>query len=127
MLSILEQEYSEKPNRPFSQKELKYMRERVFRKLKIGNTRAHHTKCNHFYYVKENGRKEKKIKEHNIVNIGYCSVCWKYEMTPYDIKFMAENLMKEYFNYFLNPPLHLTYEGVILENTFTTWLYEKII
>ena len=60
--SILDQEYLEQ-NRPYSQRELQYNRSKIFKALRVGKTRANHNKCGHFYFVKENGRKEKEIKE----------------------------------------------------------------
>ena len=60
MTSVLESEYKCQ-TRPYSQNELQDTRNNQFRKLRVGVTRAHH-KCNHFYHVKENGRKEKNIK-----------------------------------------------------------------
>ena len=121
--SILEQEYME-PKRPYSQKELQYNRDRVFHTLRVGRIKAHHKKCDHFYYVKENGRKEKEIKEANSVDIGNCSVCWKFNKTPGHLKTMARHLTNEYCKKFFNPPKYITYEDVDLETTFLKWLYE---
>ena len=126
MSSILEQEYI-KQDRPFSQKELQYNRNKVFRKLRIGTTRAYHKRCSHFYYVKDNGRKEKEIKEANSSDSGNCSVCWKFNTTPKYLKTRARNLIDEYCRTFYESPTHLTHADVDLETSFVKWLYEESI
>ena len=120
-------------NRPYSQKELQTNRDKAFRSLRIGNTRVHHKTCNHFYYVKENGRKEKEIKNSiSIINngyddIGYCSVCWKFRKTPIQLKNNALKLVNSYGNEFWIPTFYLTYEKICLEIAFYKWLYGDII
>jgi hypothetical protein len=123
--SILEKDYIE-PTRPYSQKELEYIRTNTFRSMRIGQTRAIHKKCNHFYYVKENGRKEKEIKEENSSDVGNCSVCWKFNKVPKHLKGLARNLIDEYNKRCYEVPTYLTYEIVDLEITFVKWLYEEI-
>lgn len=122
--SILEQEYIE-PDRPYSQRELQYNRNRVFRSLRIGKTRAHHKRCDHFYYVKENGRKEKEIKETKNEDVGNCSVCWKFNKTPRRVKARARNLINSYCSQFYDPPKYMSYETSDLETIFYKWLYEE--
>lgn len=123
--SILEKEYME-PDRPYSQKELQYNRNKVFRSLRIGSTRANHKKCGHFYFVKENGRKEKEIKEAMSEDVGNCSVCWKFNKTPRHLIVAARNLTEEYCKRYYDPPTYLTYENVELEISFFKWLYEEL-
>ena len=120
-ISILEAEYVE-PQRPYSNNELLYMRNRLFRQLRLGKTKAHHEKCNHFYLVKENGRKEKDIYEQNTPDCGNCSVCWKLNKTPKSLKNRANSLVNEYCNSFKEEPETLTFELVDLENAFYKWL-----
>lgn len=122
--SILEQEYVE-PDRPYSQKELQYNRDRVFKTLRIGSVRAYHKRCNHFYYVKEHGRKEKEIKEAQSEDVGNCSVCWKFNKTPRHLKTRARNLIAEYGTRFFETPTYLTYDDVDLETVYYKWLYEE--
>jgi hypothetical protein len=124
MTSILEEEYIE-PNRPYSQNELQYNRNKAFRALRIGTTRAHHKRCGHFYYVKENGRKEKEIKEANSVDVGNCSVCWKFTKTPSHLKTIARNMSDQYCKKCYDTPKYFTYEDTDLEITFVKWLYEE--
>jgi hypothetical protein len=124
--SILEQEYIEPSSRPYSQKELLYNKNKVYKMMRISKTRAHHKNCGHFYYVKENGLKEKEIKKSNLLDIGKCSVCWKIYRSPVHLKNMVKNLTTEYCNIFLVPPVYLTHENVDLEITFIKWLYEDI-
>ena len=123
--SILEQDYVE-PDRPYSQKELQYNRDRVFRTLRVGPIRGYHKRCDHFYYVKEHGRKEKEIKEAKSEDVGNCSVCWKFNKTPMHLKASARNLTNEYQKRFNKTPTYLTYEDVDLEITFVKWLYEEL-
>jgi hypothetical protein len=123
--SILEQDYIT-PSRPYSQKELQYNRDMVFRTLRIGPTRAHHKKCDHFYYVKENGRKEKEIKDAKSSDVGNCSVCWKFNKTPRHLSDVARNMINEYQKRFYEAPTYLSYENVDLEMIFVKWLYEEV-
>jgi hypothetical protein len=121
--SILEQDYI-KPDRPYSQSELKYNIDSIFRSMRLGKIRVHHQKCNHFYYVKENGRKEKDIKESNSNDVGNCSVCWKFNKTPSYLKNSAHNMINEYNNRCYITPEYLSYENIDLEITFLKWLYK---
>lgn len=122
-LSVLEQEYVP-PTRPYSQNELINTRNRVFRYLRIGNVRAQHRKCGHFYFVKENGRKENEIKEKQCEDVGNCSVCWKMGKTPRSLKNTAKGLVESYNNYFFKPREYLNYDTVDVETVFYKWLYE---
>ncbi len=122
--SILEQEYIE-PERPYSQRELQYNREKMFRTLRIGTVRAHHKKCDHFYCVKEHGRKEKEIKDANSGDVGNCSVCWKFNKTPRNLKTRARSLLNSYGSRYFETPSYLTYDDVDMENIFYKWLYEE--
>lgn len=125
-ISILEQEYVE-PERPYSQKELQYIRDRNFRSLRVGKVRAEHDKCQHFYYVKENGRKEKEIKEKNCNDIGNCSVCWKMTKTPKHLRSRGNNMVTAYCDTFYNTPKFLNYDKVDLETIFYKWLYGEFV
>lgn len=120
--SILEQDYIE-PERPYSQRELQYNRNNLFRSLRVGSVRAHHKRCDHFYFVKENGRKEKEIKDLNSSDVGNCSVCWKFNKTPGKLKSSAKNLINSYCSDFYDNPSYLSYVGVELEKVFYKWLY----
>jgi hypothetical protein len=123
--SILEKDYIE-PDRPYSQKELEYNKKNAFRSMRIGQIRAHHKKCNHFYYVKENGRKEKEIEDEKSSDVGNCSVCWKFNKVPRHLKDSAHNLIDEYTKRCYEVQTYLSYENVELEITFVKWLYEEI-
>jgi hypothetical protein len=123
--SILEQEYLT-PDRPYSQRELQYNREKVLRTLRIGKVRAYHQKCDHFYYVKENGRKENEIKEAKSGDVGNCSVCWKFNKTSRQLKQRVRKLINSYCLSCFDQPTCLTYENVDLETVFYRWLYEEV-
>ena len=120
--SILDQEYNES-TRPYSQNELQFNREKLFSKFRIGKVRAYH-KCNHFYFVKENGRKEKEILEYKNEDCGNCSVCWKLNKTPRHLKTKAKSLIDAYCDRFYNLPTFLSYDDSNVEIIFYKWLYE---
>jgi hypothetical protein len=123
-LSVLEQEYI-KATRPYSQKELRFMLNKIKRTYRLGNNKAFHYHCNHSYYVKENGRKEKEIISFNKQDSGRCSVCWKLSKTNKNIIDTAKEVINQYnFN---NEREHkyLSYEMVDVEITFYKWMNEK--
>jgi hypothetical protein len=121
MSSVLENEYVAQ-QRPYSQNELKFLREKMRRSLRLSEYRADHHKCGHFYHVKFNGRKESEIIEKNDSDVGNCSVCWKLSKMC-DLKDEAEDLVDEYTYSFRTNPKILTYNLENLERTFYTWLY----
>ena len=121
MTSVLESKYVE-ATRPYSQDELKHMRQKLYRKLRLGKTVARHQQqCDHFYLVKQNGRKEKEMHENK--NVGNCSVCWKLGKTPNHLRNRARNLVCAYSDTFLQEPT-LTYTNVDMETAYYSWLYE---
>jgi hypothetical protein len=117
--SMLEKEYY----RPYSQNELQYKREIVLNSLKIGSTRAHHIRCDHFYCVKDKGRKEKEIKEAKKDDIGNCSVCWRFQKTPRHLKEDARELICSFKEMCFSTSRHLYYMDVDIETKFYKWLY----
>ena len=122
--SILEQEYVE-PCRPYSQRELQCKRECLFRTLRVGKVRARHKRCEHFYLVKDNGRKQKEIEEKKSEDVGNCSVCWKFNKTPRHLKTRARSLINAYCNTFYETLDFMSYENTDLESVFYRWLYEE--
>lgn len=124
-VSILESEFI-RPTRPYSQNELKFMRNSLYKNINLGNNRIYHTKCNHFYYVKKNSRKEKELKEKNRnENIGNCSVCWKLSKTPKHLKNNANDMVDYYCNSFYDENEYYSYSLFDLENVFYRWLYQE--
>jgi hypothetical protein len=121
--TILENGYI-KPARPYSQNELLLMKNKAFNTIRIGKTRAYHTRCGHFYYVKQNGRKEKEIKQSSSTDCGNCSVCWKINKTPNHLHKTVRELIEEYTKKMYDEPKYLTYENINLLITFKKWLYE---
>ena len=124
MTSILESEYIA-PTRPYSQDELKYLREKLHQRLRLGEMRVEHGKCKHFYLVKQNSRKEKELRVSDTNDVGNCSVCWKLTKTPSLLRDQAHNLVHVYCNYYYDEPKYLNYEKVDCENIFYLWLYEN--
>lgn len=121
--SILDSEYVP-ANRPYSQNELKYLQENLYKSIRLGNAKTFHTKCGHFYLVKENSRKEKEIKEKNSSeDIGNCSVCWKLHKTSDYLKDKAYDMVDAYCRRFYEEPEKLTYDLLDLETVFYKWLY----
>jgi hypothetical protein len=124
--SVLEKDYKD-PERPYSQKELKFTRKNNYRVLRLGQVQAHHSKCGHFYLTKYNGRKEKEIKESGSSDTGNCSVCWKFNKTPRHLRNPAKNLIGFYQTNFEQEPPYLTYDVLEGETDFYKWLYEEFI
>lgn len=125
MTSVLESAYIES-TRPYSQDELKKMRQNIYRNLRLSKIMAHHKRCDHFYLVKLNGRKEKEIIMQKSKDVGNCSVCWKLGNTSVNIAYKAHNLVQEYCDTFYEDPKYLSYDKVDLETIFYKWLYEEI-
>ena len=120
MNSVLNSDYI-KPSRPYSNSELKDMKENFMKKLNLSNVRAFHKDCGHFYYVKENGRKEKELNEND--NVGNCSCCWKLSKTPNNLLQKAEDLVNIYSTKFNEYPSFFTYDLIDIEICFYKWLY----
>lgn len=123
MTNILETEYVEQ-TRPYSQEELKQMRKMLYHRLRLGTMLARHQHCNHFYLVKQNGRKEKEMREKNSADVGNCSVCWKIGKTKVNLRERAINLVNAYCEVFYEEPNYLSYGKVDLENVYYRWLYD---
>ena len=113
MTSILESDYI-KPIRPYSSNELRDMRDNFIKKLNLSNVTAYHKNCRHFYFVKENGRKEKELNE-NKDNTGNCSCCWKLSKIPKHLIQKAEDLVNIYSEKFNIYPSSLTYDLLDIE------------
>jgi len=124
MTSILQSKYI-RPTRPYSSNELIERREKIYKSLRIGKTKASHKKCGHFYNVRENGRKEKDIIEQQNPNCGNCSVCWKFFKTPNYLKNSATQLIECYEKKFSEDPETLDYNNIDVESSFYTWLYKE--
>ena len=102
------------------------MRNGLYKNINLGNNRICHTKCNHFYYVKKNSRKEKELKEKNRnENIGNCSVCWKLSKTPKYLKDNANEMVRYYCKSFYDDNENYSYDLFDLENVFYRWLYQE--
>ena len=121
MSSILQSIYVEQ-TRPYSQNELKNMRLDLFQKLRLGNLMVRH-RCGHIYFVKQNSKKEKEMIEKKSTNVGKCSVCWKINKTPVELRDKACNLAQEYYNVFNKDSHFISYNKVDLETSFYKWLY----
>lgn len=111
--------------RPYSQCELNDLRNKILKKLKIGNVMVYHEKCRHFYFAKENGKKESKIL--NNEEPGYCSVCWKIKKTESEKRDSILNLVDEYQYYFEKKPDKWTKSLVDIERDYYKWVYHKSI
>jgi hypothetical protein len=121
MTSVLESSYI-RPSRPYSINELNDTRENFIKKINLSSTKAFHKNCGHFYFVKENGRKEKELSENND-NVGNCSCCWKLNKTPKNLQKNAEDLVNIYSLKFNSQQPGLTYDLLDIEISFYKWLY----
>ena len=124
MTTILDSEYIP-AERPYSQLELEQKRQKLYKTLHLSKKMAWHEKTHYFYFVKQNGRKEKEMIEKNCCDIGNCSVSWKLSKTPNNQRQKALNLVSEYTDRFQTEPEYLTYDLVDLEYTFYNWLYDE--
>jgi len=120
MTSVLESDYI-KPARPYSSNELSDIRNNFLKKCNLSNIIASHKNCGHFYFVKENGRKEKELNEND--NVGNCSCCWKLSKTPNNLVQKAEDLINIYCTRFNDYPSSFTYDLIDIEICFYKWLY----
>jgi len=123
MTSVLESDYVNQ-TRPYSQSELRDSRTNLFRSLRLGEKIVCHDKCGHIYLTKQNGRKEKEMRETGQVDVGKCSVCWKINKTPRYLQHKARNLALDYLNTFSNTPELLSYQKMDLETVYYKWLYQ---
>lgn len=112
---------SEFKYRPYSQNELKEIREKNLGRMHIGNTMCFHDKCNHFYFAKKGGKKEDNVINNN--DYGSCSVCWKLRNSFETNRNSFEELIDEYNMYFSEKPDKWTIKLITLEKNYYKWLY----
>ncbi len=125
--SVLEKTCSYE-DRPYSRKELESLHRNLLRRMRIGNIYISHPDCNHGYYCKAGGKKEKDMKESNGENTGNCSVCWKLNRTPKKLKKAARDLINYYMDrspLFYSPPS--SYFLLELETDFYTGFITSLI
>ena len=109
--------------RPYSTNELNDIRNANKRRCRLGSVMAtHREECNHCYYVRENGRKEKKIIDTGDFDPGNCSVCWKLAKTRNSVKKQYEDMVNNYMNDIATND-DITYSTVDTEDKFYKWLY----
>lgn len=113
------------PNRPYSENELNYHREKLYRDLHMGPLTASHERCGHFYRVKNNGKKHKEIEQTKSCDVGNCSVCWKIHNTPRHLQEIAYGLVQTFQN--LEDNDFDDQDKLNVEISFYTWLYRKFI
>ena len=118
-------------NRPYSNLELKNIKRNLFEKLRLSEHVMRHSKCNHCYYVRKNGRKEKQIITDQLEQ-NNCSVCWKMKHDK-----LKSNVIDSYYYY--NPeiktdesvshdtyiPSNELYQKILTEKNFYEWLYDR--
>ena len=96
-MSVLERK--EEEYRPYSRKELEDSENKGLSRLRVGNHFVRHPDCGHSYLLRSGGRKEELWLSTGKQIAGYCSVCWKLEHTPNQLKNRAKQLITEYNNY----------------------------
>ena len=124
MTSIIDSEYIV-PTRPYSQMELRSNRDKLYKSLRLGTTKAYHNKCRHFYHVRRHSKKENEILTSNSSDCGNCSVCWKIHKIKRSHQQKAINIVDQYSNTFFEEPTFLTYNSIDLETVYYKWLYQE--
>ena len=122
-MSILETDLGTQ-TRPYSQMELLANREQLFKQLRLSSHRASHPRCQHFYAVRSNSRKERDILEGKGSDVGNCSVCWKLSKTPNRLKDQAFDLISEYNLLFEQESEYQHFHQNEIESIYYKWLYE---
>jgi hypothetical protein len=122
MSSVLDSVY-EQPTRPYAKDELTDMRVDMREKIRLGELRADHSRCEHFYYTRAKSRKEKAIMETGNTDSGACSVCYNLGKTSKQHKRSAMELVDAYWNAFHEEPEEMTHGLLDIENCFYTWLF----
>ena len=121
--NILLRKYVE-PNRPVCKLELNNLRKSYLGKLNLDFPAVYHNKCEHQYLCKKYGKKKQQMEELNsTVDIGNCSVCWALYHTPFEMKYIATDLAKEYKN--ILEKKEFNHYEIELEKFFHSWLYKK--
>ena len=116
------------PSRPISQLELIDIRDKTTKVFHLSLKSMTHSKCAHFYRLKEGGRKSQNIiSQNNLTSDLNCSSCWKLNKTPENLRKNASDLINGYQNYFKDQNEHekLTIDMVDIECCFYKWLYEE--
>ena len=113
--------------RPYSQLELSKNRSNLWSDLNLSRVSISHSRCNHSYYVKFNGKKFKDAKDQNsTIDVGNCSVCWKLRKTPRYLSNRSRSLVEHYMNVLAFQQAnknYLTFEDSQIEKIFYVWLY----
>jgi len=122
-MSVLERKF-DPIERPYSLKELTLLRGRFYRSMRIGSVLIDHPECGHVYFAKANGKKEREALSSNMENLGSCSVCWKLNRTPKNLKQRAKDLV-DIFTLMFRRPERDRYEDLELEQLYYTWLYRE--
>jgi hypothetical protein len=125
--SVLLEKYTS-PERPYSQKELLAIQNRLYWNLGISKKQyVYHTKCQHQYLVKHGGHKSRQMnKENSNVDIGNCSVCWKLRQTnPKELYHKALDFIFMYNEEFTEDNPRLTFYKISVERIYYSWLYSE--
>lgn len=114
---------SRKQDRPYSQIELKELREKLLSRSRVGRVMVSHEQCGHFYFAKEGGKKEQRIVDSDGKECGSCSVCWQLKKTPVEFRERALELVDEYQLNFESKPTKWNLGLIDLERSFYRWVY----
>ena len=107
-------------DRPYSQKELKNLRQNYKKSKGLSDNKAFHSECNHIYFVKKNSKKEKAILERPDL-LGNCSVCWNLSNENKDDYILR--MVNDYSNLFKEENF-LDITLLDLEVQYYNWLYK---
>lgn len=112
------------PTRPYSQRELGNLLEKLYLDLHLADTVVCHPDCGHCYRVKKNGIRYKKLIETNGQDVGNCSVCWKVTKTPKELLNLVQEFMMMHSNDLETQ--RKTFFSYQVQSVFYTWLYAEM-
>lgn len=129
--SVLWSEWAE-PDRPYSQKELSALEEKLFNQLQIANMFVMHQDCGHCYRVKKNGIRFKNMLEYfennpettELPDVGNCSMCWKINKTPNKLRYAMNDFIKLHDDSMRDE--RKSFFSYQVKNIFYTWLYDEM-
>lgn len=143
--SILNTQWDE-PERPFSQKELEDLGQKLYTYIQLSKFFVKHTECGHVYRIKKNGVRFKELmngeggmsdteSEENdtetdeltkiFTDVGNCSVCWKQHNSPRELSSTIDEFVRIYGEEIDKPTHRKSYYLYQVEKIFYTWLYKE--
>ena len=125
--SILNTKWSS-PDRPYSQNELNFLEEKLYKDLHLVDLAVSHTSCGHTYRIKKNGARYKKISEEgqSPVNLGNCSMCWKVHKTHRNLRQSMNEFIDLHDEDIKKVDGRKSFFSYQVKKIFYTWLYNEM-